>query len=57
MKMASNKAKNLQQIIDDDKQYKLSSVIAAAKREEAFSGKKYIDKTMKDLMRMERDTK
>ena len=57
MKTASNKADTLQQIIDDDKQYKLSSVIAAAKREEAFSGKKYIDKTMKDLMRMQRDTK
>jgi len=57
MKMASNKAKNLQNIIDDNKQYQLSSVIADAKREEAFSSKKFIDKTMKELMQMERDIK
>lgn len=57
MKKASFKANKLQQVIDDVKQYQLSSVMDAAKREEALSGKKYIDKTMKDLMSMERDTK
>ena len=55
MKMASNKAKSLQNIIDDNKQYQLSSVIADAKREEAYGTENFIDKTMKELLQMERD--
>ena len=42
-------------IIDDNKQYQLSSVIADAKREEAYGTENFIDKTMKELLQMERD--
>ena len=55
MKTERNKATKLQPVIDDVKQYQLSSVIADAKREEAFSSKKLIDKTMKELLHMARN--
>ena len=57
MKTERNKATKLQPVIDDVKQYQLSSVIEDAKREEAFSSKKLIDKTMKELMQIKRDIK
>ena len=55
MNIASNKANTLQQILDDEKQYQLSSVIADAKQDEKINSKKFMDKTMKELMQMKRD--
>jgi len=57
MNIASNKTNTLQQILDDDKQYQLSSVIADVEQDEKLSSKKFMDKTMKELMQMERDIK
>ena len=45
MKTASNKANKLQQVIDDVKQYQLSSVMADARQDEAYGTEKFMDKS------------
>ena len=55
MKTERNKSTKLQPVIDDVKQYLLSSVIADAKQDEKINSKKFMDKTMKELMQMKRD--
>ena len=55
MKTASNKANKLQQVIDDVKQYQLSSVMADARQDEAYGTEKFMDKTMKELLHMARN--
>ena len=57
MKTEQNKSTKLQPVIDDVKQYQLSSVIADVEQDEKLSSKKFMDKTMKELMQMERDIK
>ena len=44
MKTERNKATKLQPVIDDVKQYLLSSVIADAKQDEAFGSEKFMDR-------------
>ena len=55
MKMGSHKANKLQQVIDDVKQYQLSSVMADARQDEAYGTEKFMDKTMKELLHMARN--
>ena len=55
MKTERNKSTKLQPVIDDVKQYQLSSVIADVEQDEAFGSEKFMDKTMKELMQMKRD--
>ena len=57
MKTERNRATKLQPVIDDVKQYQLSSVIADVEQDEKLSSKKLIDKTMKELMQIKRDIK
>ena len=54
MKIASDKTNTLQQILDDDKQYHLSSVIADAKQDEVYGTEKFMDKSMKELLNLPR---
>ena len=54
MKTGSHKSNKLQPVMDDVKQYQLSSVMADAKREKAFGSEKFMDKTMKELLHMAR---
>ena len=51
MKMARNKATKLQPIIDSNKEYQLSSVIADMKRVKAFGAEKWnkIRRLVKDI--------
>jgi len=49
-KRGRNKLTSLQNIIDYDKQYQLSSVIDDARQEEVDNTEKFMDKTMKDLL-------
>ena len=49
-KRGKNKLPSLQNIIDYDKQYQLSSVIDDARQEEVDNTEKFMDKTMKDLL-------
>ena len=55
MKTESDKTNTLQQILDDEKQYHLSSVIADAKQDEAYGTKKFMDKSMKELLNLPSD--
>lgn len=52
---SSDKTNTLQQILDDDKQYHLSSVIADAKQDEAPGAEKFMDKSMKELLNLPRN--
>ena len=49
-KRGKNKLPSLQNIIDYNKQYQLSSVIDDARQEEVDNTEKFMDKTMKDLL-------
>ena len=55
MKTERNNTTKLQPVIDDVKQYQLSSVIADVEQDEKIISKKFMDKTMKELMQMKRD--
>lgn len=49
-KRGRNKLTSLQNIIDYDKQYQLSSVIDNARQEEVYNTEKFMDKTMSELL-------
>ena len=52
---SSDKTNTLQQILDDDKQYHLSSVLAAAKQDEMYGAEKFMEKSMKELLNLPRN--
>lgn len=49
-KRGKNKLPSLQNIIDYNKQYQLSSVIDNARQEEVYNTEKFMDKTMSELL-------